>query len=252
MAEDEITTSETATTTESTVKFFQFPPALGVPNASPFCVKLECWLRMAEIPYETKLLADPRKAPLGKLPMVELEGLKTSDSTCAIEVLEKHFDKRLESAMNVIERGRALALMRMLEEHSYWALIYFRWLDDEIWPQTRETFFANMNPVVRSMASNAVRKKTRRDAMGQGLARHSRDEILHRFNEDMNALAAVLSEKPYFGGYQPARVDASVYGLLCNVLHAEMHLPLTDIARQHSNLIAHTDRMRDAYFPEYR
>lgn len=253
MAEDTVDTPEdNAEAQPSPVRFFQFPPALGVPNASPFCVKLECWMRMAEVPYETKIMADPRKAPLGKLPMIELDGKKIADSTCAIEALEKHFNKPLDKALNTAERGRALALMRMLEEHSYWALIYFRWLDDEGWPATRDTFFAGLNPLLRNFAANAVRRKTRRDANGHGLGRHSRDQIMHRFNEDMNALAACLGEKPYFGGYQPARIDASAYGVLCNVLHASQHLPLTDIARQHPNLIAHTDRMRDNYFAEYR
>ena len=38
------------------IKLFQFPPAFGLPNASPFCMKLETWLRMAGLPDCLSLL----------------------------------------------------------------------------------------------------------------------------------------------------------------------------------------------------
>ena len=56
------------------LQLHQFAPAFGVPNPSPFCMKLECFLRMTGISYETVLLADPRKAPKGKGPFVVDDG----------------------------------------------------------------------------------------------------------------------------------------------------------------------------------
>ncbi len=234
------------------ITLYQFAPAFGIPNASPFCLKLETWLRMAGLEYKTRITPDPRKAPMGKLPMIEVDGQKVADSQCAIEHLEKVRGVKLNTQLNLVERGRALALTRMLEEHSYWALIYFRWLDDEGWEVTRETFFSKLNPLLRAIAPGMVRRKTARDAKGQGLSRHSRDQILHRYNEDINALAANLGERPYFGGYQPANIDAVAFALLANVLLSSMHLPLTDITRQHPNLVAYANRMQENYFPEYQ
>ncbi len=34
------------------LRVYQFAPAFGLPNASPFCMKLETWLRMAGLPFE--------------------------------------------------------------------------------------------------------------------------------------------------------------------------------------------------------
>ena len=44
------------------MKLFQPKRAFGLPNPSAFCVKLETYLRMAEIDYELAL-GDPREAP---------------------------------------------------------------------------------------------------------------------------------------------------------------------------------------------
>lgn len=250
MAEDSINTA--SATTPAAIKLYQFGPAFEVPSPSSFCLKLETWLRMAGLEYDNKITPDPRKAPMGKLPMIEVDGETVADSQCAIEHLEKVRDIKLNAQLNVVERGRAMALIRMLEEHSYWALVYFRWIDAEGWEITREEFFGKLNPLLRAILPGMVRKKTLRDARGQGLALHSRDQILHRYNEDINALAANLGERPYFGGYQPANVDAVAFGLLANVLLASMHLPLTDITRQHANLVAYTQRMLENYFPEYQ
>ena len=53
------------------IKLFQFPRMFAIPNLSPFCCKLETWLRIAGIPYETVDTPDPRKGPKGKLPFIE-------------------------------------------------------------------------------------------------------------------------------------------------------------------------------------
>ncbi|MGJ8669109.1 MAG: glutathione S-transferase family protein [Oceanococcus sp.] len=250
MAEEPVITETAEKPTPITL--FQFAPAFGIPNPSPFCLKLETWLRMTKLEYQIKVLPDPRKAPMGKLPMIEVDGVQIADSQCAIEHLEKVRGINLNTQLSLVERGRALALTRMMEEHSYWALVYFRWLDDEGWEQTREEFFGKMSPLIRAIAPGMIRRKTARDARSHGLGRHSRDQILHRYNEDINALAANLGERPYFGGYQPANIDAPAFGLLANVLLSSMHLPLTDITRQHANLVAYANRMLENYFPEYQ
>ena len=43
------------------IKLFQFPPYWGLPNASPFCMKVETYLRMTGIPYQNVYVRDPRK-----------------------------------------------------------------------------------------------------------------------------------------------------------------------------------------------
>ena len=47
------------------IKLFQFPRMFGIPNLSPFCCKLETWLRITRVPYEvvdTPIRAKARRA----------------------------------------------------------------------------------------------------------------------------------------------------------------------------------------------
>jgi len=55
------------------IKLYQFHPAWGLPNPSPFCMKVETYLRMAGLPYEgvngavpflANILVPPLKSPL--------------------------------------------------------------------------------------------------------------------------------------------------------------------------------------------
>jgi hypothetical protein len=48
------------------IALHQFPPALGLPNASPFCLKLELYLRMAGLPYRNSYTLKLHKAPQGQ------------------------------------------------------------------------------------------------------------------------------------------------------------------------------------------
>ena len=50
---------------------WQMPPIWGLPNPSPFCMKLETWLRMSGLPYEAKAITGPPKSKSGKIPYIE-------------------------------------------------------------------------------------------------------------------------------------------------------------------------------------
>ncbi|MCP4807595.1 MAG: hypothetical protein GY913_10285 [Proteobacteria bacterium] len=51
---------------------WKLPPLWGLPSPSPFVVKLETWLRMAEIPYHSRHLSRPPQSRSGKIPYIEL------------------------------------------------------------------------------------------------------------------------------------------------------------------------------------
>lgn len=128
------------------IRLFQFPPAMGLPNASGFCLKLETWLRMSGLPYENVYTMNLGRAPKGKLPhIVDDDGSALADSGLIIEHLKRRHGVRLDDHLDRLQQAQSLMLQRTLEEHVYWCVLHFRWADDRYWPVTREAFFGSMS-----------------------------------------------------------------------------------------------------------
>jgi glutathione S-transferase len=99
------------------IKLFQFPRVFGVPNVSPFCCKLETWLRIAGLPYEVVDTPDPRKGPKGKVPFIEDDGVRIGDSSLIIDHLVKTRGVDPDARLDAVQRATALLAQRTLEEH---------------------------------------------------------------------------------------------------------------------------------------
>ena len=71
------------------IKLHQFPTDFGLPNFSPFCMKLEVFLKMADIDYEIVEVNNPAKGPKHKAPFIEDGDLSMGDSELIIAYLQK-------------------------------------------------------------------------------------------------------------------------------------------------------------------
>ncbi len=233
------------------IRLHQFPRCFGLPNASPFCMKVETYLRLAGVDHEIVVMADPRKAPKGKGPYIT-DGERTiADSHFILLYLKETCGDPLGEGLS--ERDRALyrALVRMCEEHLYFALVYLRWLTPENGPVLRDTFFASLPPPVRALIWPVMRFKIRRDLTGQGMARHSVAEIEQLGIEDLDVLSTVLGDDPFFGGEAPREVDCTTWAFIAGVLVPPFETRIKDVAAGRANLVAYHDRMIARVFPDF-
>ncbi len=227
------------------IELLQFPPAFGLMNASPFCMKVEVFLRLAGLEYRCVDQALPLKMPKGKLPVLRDGAELIPDSQAIVEHLQRRYAPQLAAALRGPEPGADLPLRRMVEEHSYFALLWLRWIDDQGWALTRPAFFGELPPVVSAIAPPLVRRKIGRDLTGQGMGRHDKAEICRRAAADLDALAAALDARPYFGGNEPSALDATVYAYLANLLWVPLDSPLKRAALASAPLLAYAERMRE-------
>jgi glutathione S-transferase len=230
------------------ITLWQFRPALGLPNASPFCMKVETWLRLAGLQYRPRTTLLPTRGPLGKLPFVQDGRRRIPDSSCIIEELSKAHGVDLDTALDVQARATAHAYAKMLEEHLYWALIYARWLDPAHWPAVRRAFFGTLPRGMRGAVARLAQHKIARDARGQGLMLHPPQEVYRRAAQDIDALAALLDGQPYMMGRQASTLDAIAYAFLANCWEAQLDTPLKSAVGNHPNLVAYCDRMKQRCF----
>ena len=231
------------------IELHQFPTGLGMPNISPFCMKLETWLRLAGLPYEIKWQPDSRKAPVGKLPMVVVDGEVICDSERIIQRLSQKQGIDLDAGLSPQQRAQAHAMRRMLEENTYWGLVYSRWIDPQGWSQFWPVFFGKLPAPVRAIVTRLVRKQIQRDAWGHGMGRHPPADVYARAAADLEALSLALGEQPFFFGAQPTNFDATAYGFLGNICEPAMKTPLNEAAKRYPNLVAYCARMRERCFP---
>jgi len=231
------------------IRLYQFRPAFGLPNASPFCMKVETYLRMAGLAYECPRGADVRKSPKGKMPYIEDEGAVVADSSFIIDHLKRKYGDPLDSHLGADARAAALAVQRMLEENTYWTVLYFRWIEEAGWAQTRAAFFGWMNPPLKWIVPAVARRIVRKELHGHGMGRHTRDEIVAIGMKDFTAAADFLGDKPYFTGARPSSLDATAYAFLANVLWVPVESPLKQHVRKYPQLEAYCQRMKQQYYP---
>jgi glutathione S-transferase len=236
--------------TANPIQLHQFEPLWGLPNLSPFCVKLETWLRMAELPYEAHALRGPPRSKTGKLPYIERpDGTLLSDSTTIIDTLSRERGVDLDAHLSERQKAEAVLLQRTFEEHLYFLALYERWVDDAGWKRCAPEMFRSVPAPVRAIVPPIVRRKVRRDALGQGLARLDDEQRASRARADVAAVANVLGDRDYFFG-EPSTIDAVAFGFLANLIRPPVAGPTHQAPREHDNLVAYEQRMRARYFPE--
>ena len=230
------------------IKLYQFAPAFGLPNASPFCMKVENYLRMTGMPFEVPRNASVLKAPKGKLPYIEDNGKLIADSAFIIEYIKTTYGDKLDSGLTAEQKAIVLAFQRLLEENSYWAVVHTRWAAPEGWPLMREAFFGKLAPPLKWFVPALARRGLLKEMRGHGMGRHAQNEIHAIGKRDITALADFLDGKPFFMGDQPCSLDATAYAFIANLLWVPVDSALRQHARQYPQLDAYCQRMKARYY----
>jgi glutathione S-transferase len=229
------------------LKLFQPKRAFGLPCPSAFCVKLEAYLRMAEIPYELHA-GDPRGAPKGKVPWIDDNGHVLGDSSFIIEYLKKKHGDRLDGILTPRQRAEGHTIQKMLEDNLYFVASYSKWSDDDAFALYSAELFAGMPAEQLEYVPAMVRKKALEKFDAQGIGRHSDQEIYALGIRDVQAFSELLADGPYLFGEQPTSFDASAFGVIGNTKDGPFASPLQDAVRNTRNVAEYIDRIRAQYF----
>jgi glutathione S-transferase len=211
-------------------------------SLSPFCMKVEVYLKLQKVPYETRA-GDPRKAPKGKMPFIVDGDAKIADSSAIFDYLEKKSESPLDRGLDGAGLARAHILKRTFEESLYWSVLWSRWGDDEGWTELRKHIEAVVPAAVRWFVPGLIRKKVVASSVAQGMGRHTREEIYAAGKADIAALAAMLGDRPYFIDDQLRTIDLIAYAFLANLMLWPKPSPLTHAARAVPALEAYVKRI---------
>lgn len=232
------------------IKLYKFGPIGDICDASPFCVKVESYLRMANLPYESLTGAQYlRQAPKRKLPYIEDNGNLIADSSFILNYLRKTYGDTLDGGLSAEEKAVAHAFGKMIEENLYWVLVHARWKLDHNWAILKNTFFSGIPFPLNNIIAIIARKDVMSALYKHGMGRHSDAEITEIGKRDLQALSDFLGDKHYFLGDKPCSLDAVAYGILVQMIRLEtFSAPIFDQAKTYKNLVGFTGRFHDTYF----
>lgn len=233
------------------IKLFGFGPAFGVPDPSSFVLKVDCYLRMANIEFEgVSGQQYLRKAPKGKLPYIEWQGQLIADSQHIVEALDDHYQQPLDRQLSTEQQAQSYLMTKSLDENLYWCLVHSRWVRDDGWVTTKAALFSPLPGPLKLFIPALVRRGIAKTLQQQGIGRHSDDEIIAIAERSIDSLATLLADKPYFFGDRPSNFDATAFGLLVQLVLASDEAALSPLAKKHQNLVDYCKRIATAYYPD--
>lgn len=231
------------------IKLYGFGPQFGVADPSPFVLKIDAYLRMTGIEFETSPdFENLRKAPKGKLPFIEDGSETVCDSFFIIEYLRNKYHPSLDEWLSDEQRGIANLVIKSLDENFYWCIVYDRWISEDNWAVVKKAFFGGMPFPLKHIVPFIIRRNVKKALYTQGLGRHNEAEIKAISEHTLESLSMLLGGKPYFFGEQPCTLDAVAYGFLAQLTLTDFESPMDELAKKFENLVRFCERVQERYY----
>merc|ERR1712088_442981 len=239
---------------EDMVYLFQFQRSPCIPSISPFCLKLESWLKLHGIKYMNVDHKCKFRSKKGMLPFIEINGEEIADSNMIIETLAAKFGKEMPAQLSAEQKNVRHAMVAMVENHLHWTMVHWRSRESD---NILKGYKLDIQTMIGSKAPPSILnwvfkymhcRKGMKKVKSQGLGVHSAEEIEQFGKSDLLVLSEMLGDKEFFFGDEPALLDLVVYAHVAQLVMvaAETSCPLRDyIEADCKNLVGLVSRMKD-------
>lgn len=231
------------------ITLFSAGEGFGLPEYSPYGMKTEVQLQLADLPY-AKVSAPPHGSPKGQLPWIDDEGELVADSTFIRAYIEGRYGLDLDAGLTVEQRATAWAFERMAENHLGWAGAWARFLIPENFEKGPGRWFDAAPAEMRETLRTGLMEAVRANLLAVGILRHSEEEILWLAERSLSAIAVQLGDKPFLYGDRPVGSEAVVYSTLAGILTPFFDSPLRRRVESMPTLVAYVDRMTRRFYPQ--
>uniref|UniRef100_A0A914XF72 Glutathione S-transferase n=1 Tax=Plectus sambesii TaxID=2011161 RepID=A0A914XF72_9BILA len=234
------------------VYLYQFPRSPRMPNMSPYCLKLETWLRANDIKYEVRQTWTQRSSK-GQVPFIELNGEQIADSQLIINALSRKFNKGDTETLNQSQMGAARAIDRLIECSFVNAMGVFKYLDHLPDLISGETTGLKWVPkVVTDIAAMFIKPTVVQKLHAQGFGRLTREEQIEQARLDMQAIADVMGKNKFVLGDEPHTVDFTLFGHFATFYYLPFDIvPKRMMRNEFPTLLAHMERMKERFWPDW-
>jgi glutathione S-transferase len=235
------------------IKLHQFPPASGLPvSASPYCVRVEVYLRLTDREFEVVEASDPRKSPTKEVPWVTFaDGSVMGDSGKIIEHLEAE-GPSLDEWLSDEQRTQSRELIERVDAPIYFSSLYYNFVDDEGWARQKKYIGARLPWALRLFLPAIIRKTQVVKCAKHGFTdRSDYGKAVTAIGE----LSEALGDKPFLMGDEPAVADCCLWPQLLGCMNTDQSTPARDAARGDDRLQDYMERVAERVglkIPSYR
>lgn len=236
------------------IKMYGYIPAWGCSDMSPYVSYIDCYLRLAGIPFEVETLyqGDLTKTPKGKLPyIVDTDGTTVSDSQLIELYLKKKYGAQLDAWLSPAQRALSTLLGRAFGEAWYWFPVQIRYRRDEdfkVYDPLWVKFLAWLPEEQRAEPVRIFRDRLLTQLWHHGTSRNAEEEVEQFAFAQLDAVSAHIGDQKYFFGEHPSAIDAQVYANLVHIMYPPFSSPIVQYANSKANLRAYTDRIFDQHY----
>ena len=232
------------------ITLIQFPKPPTRISFSPFCLKLETYLKVAKIPYENKLTVSTAKSKKKKLPMILDQGELIEDSTIIIEHLKEKYHIDLDQHLSPEQKAIAKSFQWLCEKSIVDIVMYFRWCDPINWPKFREVVFKGAPWLIKATVANGMASSIRKTLYKHGIGRFSDIEKLKILDDNLEAIGNYLGQKKYFFGDQVSTIDTILFATLVQLEPRDVVAQFEGVLEKHPLLVKYIENIKKEYWPE--
>jgi len=185
--------------------------------------------------------------PKRKNPWITLDGEDYSDSQLIAEMLMERFQKNPDASLSPEQRAVSLAMRLMFEEHLYWGAVSWRYFEDDL----KGLFSVIELPLIARLWLRSFKRQARAWMDGQGMGRHSVEEIHRLTVRDLQAFSDYLGDKPFLLGAEPHVDDCAIFGFLVSAIYGTPGSHYEALVRDTPNLMAYVERMKERFWPDW-
>jgi len=225
------------------ITLHQYPKAFGLSSLSPFCIKVEFFLKIANLPYKTHIELNPARGPKGKMPFLDDKGEVIPDSSFIIDYLIKEYSLAHLLIEDAQDQALAMAFKVMIEDGLYFGLLYSRWVDKEGFKIVKRDFKTLFPPFIGGPFLELIRKNLIKQSKAQGLGRHKPHEVYAIGEKQIQSISILLGEKKFFFENKITYFDATVYAFLVTIFRQPIESPLKKVLSRCPNLCKYIIRL---------
>jgi len=244
------------------VYLYQFSRTPVLPSLSPYCLKVETYLRLQGLKYENVDHKLKFKSAKGQLPFVELNGEEINDSAVIIEKLGAHFDADMDANLTKEQRNKAHTLISMIENHTCWTYVYWRCKNSDAWIKGCKVNLQHMlgsrmpNALLNVVFKLTYMRKGNKKVKAHGLGLLAPEEVFEQAKKDLIVLEETLEEAgtDFFFGDKPTNLDVVAFSHLSQIAFVDkaVEYDVRDYFLESCpKLLALVNRIKERAFPDW-